>query len=68
MIPGIAAIQDVLEVLFESELGAKGNSRNFTSGYTFKASPYSFRLGSVFLASMDPENITLVFSGLSSIK
>ena len=30
--------------------------------------PYSFRLGSVFLASMDLENtITLIFSGLSLI-
>ena len=42
--------------------------RNFTSGYTFRVSPYSFRLGSVFLASTDLENIiTLVFSGFTLI-
>ena len=41
--------------------------RNFT-WYTFRVLPYSFRLGSVFLASMDLENIIiLVFSGFSLI-
>ena len=42
--------------------------RNFTQGLIFSASPYSFMLSSVFLASMDLENIiTLVFTGLSLI-
>ena len=40
-------------------------TKNFTKGYTFRVSPYSFRLGSVFLASTDLENIiTLVFQDL----
>ena len=29
MVPGVAAIQDVLEVLFESESGVEGNSQKF---------------------------------------
>ena len=29
MAPGIAAVQDVLETLFESELGVKSNSKKF---------------------------------------
>ena len=37
--------------------------RNFTGGWIFSVSPYSFRL-SCFLASMDLENILfLVFTG-----
>ena len=39
--------------------------RNFTWGQTISVSPYSFRLGSVFQASLDRENmINLVFSGI----
>ena len=42
--------------------------RNFTSGQTFCVSPYIFRSVSVFLASMDLENmIILVSSGFDLI-
>ena len=29
MVPGIAAVQDILKVLFESELGVESNSKKF---------------------------------------
>ena len=58
MVPGVAAVQDVLKVFFESESGVKSNSKKF----------HSFRFGSVILASLHLENmITLVFSGFSLI-
>ena len=39
--------------------------RNFTRAWTFSVSPNSFRLGSVFLVSLDPENmLTLFFFGI----
>ena len=68
MVLGVAAIQDVLKVIFESEQGVKVIPKNFIRGYTFSVSLYSLRLGSVFLASTDLENIiTLVFSGFTLI-
>ena len=62
MVPGIAAVQDVLKVLFESELGAESNSYKFYLRVGFSVSPCSCRLGSAFLESMDLENMTtLIF-------
>ena len=68
MVPGVAAVQDFLKVFLESEMGVKSNSLKFHLRIDFSVSPYSFRLGSVFLACLDLENmITLVFSGFSLI-
>ena len=52
-------------MLFESELGVESISKTFHLRIDFSVSPYSSRLDSVFLASMDLENmITLVFFGI----
>ena len=68
MVPGVAAVQDVPKMLFESELRVKSNSRKFHLRIDFSVSPYNFRLGSVFLAKLDLENmIPLVFSEFSLI-
>ena len=64
MVPGIAAIQDVLKVFFLIALGFEVILRNFNGGYTFRVSPYSFRLGSVFSGEYRPgEYNHLVWGG-----
>ena len=68
MVPGVAAVLNILKVLYEGEVRVKSNSWKFHLRIGFSSTVYSFSLGYVFLARLDLENmITLVFSGFSLI-
>ena len=50
MVPGVAAPQDILKVLFKGELGVESDSYKFHLRIDFKPPPYSFIVGSGFPA------------------